>query len=87
MRTQKPDDRIYTLACDRLGVSPIESVFIDDIHANVEAARRLGMKGIVFNSVDGLRSELTKLRLIQEPRGASGTLGGDVRSRDEAGEE
>ena len=44
----KPDARIYQLACERLGVGADEVVFLDDLRANVEAARALGMRGVVF---------------------------------------
>jgi FMN phosphatase YigB (HAD superfamily) len=36
-------------------------VFIDDIPENVEAATRLGMRGIVFRSETDLASELRRL--------------------------
>jgi len=44
----KPDPRIYRLACDRLGVRPEEMIFLDDVAANVAAARDLGAHGILF---------------------------------------
>jgi epoxide hydrolase-like predicted phosphatase len=40
---RKPDPRIYSLVCERLGVEPAEAVFLDDIGRNLKAARRLGM--------------------------------------------
>jgi epoxide hydrolase-like predicted phosphatase len=46
----KPDPRIYHLACDRLGVRPEEMIFLDDVAANVTAARELGAHGILFTS-------------------------------------
>jgi putative hydrolase of the HAD superfamily len=44
----KPDPRFYRLACERLGVPPHESVFLDDQQACVEGARALGMTAIRF---------------------------------------
>lgn len=44
----KPDTRIYKLLCETYGLVPRECVFIDDCPENVEAAERVGMKGIVF---------------------------------------
>ena len=44
----KPDPRIYHLACDRLGIRPEEMIFLDDVEANVTAARDLGAHGILF---------------------------------------
>ena len=45
---RKPDPRIYEIALERLGgVAPERAVFLDDFEANVEAARRLGLHGIL----------------------------------------
>src|SRR4030095_15655277 len=38
----KPDPRIYTLACDALGVAPARTAFLDDIGRKLNAARALG---------------------------------------------
>lgn len=46
----KPDPRIYTLICAQLGVEPGEVVFVDDVQINIDAARRLGMHGILHVS-------------------------------------
>ena len=43
---RKPDPEIYRLACDRLGVSPTESVYLDDLGINLKPARALGMRTI-----------------------------------------
>ncbi len=45
---RKPDPRIYTLTCERIGVPPEACVFIDDNLDNVEAARALGIESIQF---------------------------------------
>ncbi len=45
---EKPDPQIYLLACERLGVTPGECVFIDDTTENVEAAEKLGMAGFLY---------------------------------------
>jgi epoxide hydrolase-like predicted phosphatase len=45
---RKPDPRIYLLTCERLGVAPEASVFIDDNAENVQAARALGMETVRF---------------------------------------
>jgi epoxide hydrolase-like predicted phosphatase len=47
---EKPDRRIYEIACQRLGVHPAEVVFLDDLEANVVAARHLGMRAVLFQS-------------------------------------
>lgn len=44
----KPDERLYHLALERLGVAPQEAVFVDDLEENVAAALRVGMRAIRF---------------------------------------
>jgi putative hydrolase of the HAD superfamily len=43
---RKPDPRIYELVCDQLEVAPAETVFLDDLGANLKPARALGMTTI-----------------------------------------
>jgi len=43
---RKPEERIFRLALDRLGVAPGECVFVDDLEPNVRAARALGLTGL-----------------------------------------
>jgi putative hydrolase of the HAD superfamily len=52
----KPHKLMYTTALKELGVKPEEALFIDDNIVNVEAARKLGMQGLVIlrsNQIDG----------------------------------
>jgi putative hydrolase of the HAD superfamily len=44
----KPDPRIYALTCERLDVSPAETVFVDDYDPNVTAARAAGLHAVLF---------------------------------------
>ena len=57
----KPDPIIYRKALQACAVRAEEAVYIDDIAAYAEAATRLGMTGIVFQSPDQLRTELRGL--------------------------
>ena len=43
---RKPGRRIYERACQALGVSACEAVFVDDIQANLRAAEALGMQTV-----------------------------------------
>ncbi len=45
---RKPDPRIYLLTCERVGVAPDASVFVDDNAENIAAARALGMETVHF---------------------------------------
>ena len=57
----KPDPRIYHLALDKLGVQPGESVFLDDVLVNVEAARSVGMSAIQFTQPEKALEELNAI--------------------------
>jgi epoxide hydrolase-like predicted phosphatase len=58
---QKPDRRIFDVALERFGVTPGEAVFIDDFARNVEAARALGIRAILFESPTQARRDLLVL--------------------------
>lgn len=57
----KPDPRIYRLLLERYGLKAEESVFLDDLTVNVEAAREQGYHGIVFESKEQAERELARL--------------------------
>ncbi|MFC7642799.1 HAD-IA family hydrolase [Streptosporangium lutulentum] len=44
----KPDARIYEIAAERAGIPAERCLFVDDSPTNVEAARAMGMSGIVY---------------------------------------
>ncbi len=56
----KPEPEIFHLASERIGVRPEGCFFIDDLPANVEAARSVGMQAYNFvgDDYEGLRSAL-----------------------------
>lgn len=64
---RKPDAEAYLLAARRLGRRPGACVFVDDRAVNVEAARRVGMPAVVFESAESLRVELSALGLPCAP--------------------
>ncbi len=55
---RKPDPRIYELTCARLGVSPTECVFLDDLGVNLKPARAMGMRTIKVVDVGQALDEL-----------------------------
>ena len=57
---RKPDPRIYQIACRELGVTPDRAVFLDDIGANLKAARALGMHTIKVDSPEQALGELAQ---------------------------
>jgi glucose-1-phosphatase len=57
----KPSPIIYRVALKACKARAQEAIYIDDILAYVEAARRLGLSGIHFQSVDQFRADLQAL--------------------------
>src|ERR1035441_6325516 len=66
LRVAKPDATIYRYALERLGTRPGETLFLDDKAENVDTAVALGMRGLVFSTVEKLRSDLIALKLDAE---------------------
>ncbi len=61
VKEMKPSEGIYRDALAKLQGCPEESVYIDDIEAYAEGARRVGMKGIRYVSHDSLLESLRAL--------------------------
>lgn len=60
----KPDPAFFSLGLERIGLSPQECVFIDDLAENVESAQGLGITGIRFESMAQVESELERMGLV-----------------------
>ena len=57
----KPAPEIYRKLLEKYGLDAEESVFLDDSDANVQAAKALGMEGILVTSQEQAKKELHKL--------------------------
>jgi epoxide hydrolase-like predicted phosphatase len=57
----KPDPRAFVRTVERLGVKPEEALFIDDTPEHVDAARALGLRGILFTTAERLEEDLADL--------------------------
>ena len=60
----KPDAEIYLHLLNSFNLQAEETVFIDDRQDNIEAAEKLGIKGIRFTSPGQLREELRNLEIF-----------------------
>jgi HAD superfamily hydrolase (TIGR01509 family) len=60
----KPSAEIFHHVLAELGVSPEETLFIDDNAENIQAAERLGIVGIVHTDAQSLRQQLVKLGVL-----------------------
>lgn len=57
----KPEPEIYTLAIERFGIDPAQTVFIDDVAKNVDMARAHGWHAIQFIDAKQAEAELEAL--------------------------
>lgn len=64
VRLIKPEPEIYLEAMRRFAITPEDTVFIDDVAHNVDAARALGWRGIRFESPAQCAEALKALGLI-----------------------
>jgi epoxide hydrolase-like predicted phosphatase len=60
----KPDPEIYHILENRYELKPERTVFIDDTAVNIEAAKSLGWKGIVYRDYDQAASELNAMGVV-----------------------
>ena len=58
---RKPEERIFRLAAEVLGLEPAECVFIDDIQDNVAAARAVGLVGVHHRGTRQTKEQLAGL--------------------------
>ena len=63
-KMKKPDARIYQLTLDRYDVTAENAVFIDDKQENVEAAKKVGIHGILHTGAQQLKNELKQLKVL-----------------------
>lgn len=61
----KPEAGIYHIALEQAQVRAEEAVFVDDVQANVDACRQVGMKGILFDDPSHVMRQLEQLLKIR----------------------
>lgn len=61
----KPDPAVYLLTCTRLGVTPAQVVFVDDLPVNVAAARAVGITAVLHRST---AVTITAVNALIDPR-------------------
>lgn len=60
-KIRKPDRRIYNLSLKCLNIKPEEALFVDDFSRNIKAAKKLGIKGVVYKNHKKFLKELKKV--------------------------
>jgi putative hydrolase of the HAD superfamily len=58
---RKPEPEFYSTACDLLGVTPPECVFLDDLGINLKPAREMGMTTIKVGEPGPAIAELARI--------------------------
>ncbi|GGO12173.1 hypothetical protein GCM10010116_24410 [Microbispora rosea subsp. aerata] len=58
---RKPEERIFRHALGLLGLEPGQCVFVDDIEANIVAARAIGLHGVHHSDPEETIAELERL--------------------------
>jgi putative hydrolase of the HAD superfamily len=61
----KPDTRIYQIAAKRLGVRPEECIFVDDKQVYLDAAEKVGMKGVLFDDTEKAIRKIEEILNVQ----------------------
>jgi putative hydrolase of the HAD superfamily len=64
VRMIKPEPEVFAHLLERFNLRVEESVFVDDLAVNIEAARRLGLQTILFRDAAQCQRELDKLLTI-----------------------
>ncbi len=59
----KPDKKAYHLILEKLKAKPEECLFIDDSEKNIEAAKNIGLKTILFKNPTQLKKDLDSLSI------------------------
>ena len=69
---KKPEQPIYDLTLERLGVWPEQAVFVDDFIENIHAAQQLGWRAVHFQNPDQALAELNSLLEVPTENSFSG---------------
>ncbi len=63
---RKPEEKIFLKVLEITGAKPEESLFIDDVEANVKQAQKLGFKTILYSSHEETKLLLHSMGIIVE---------------------
>jgi 2-haloacid dehalogenase len=65
--TTKPDEKIYRILLERFDLDPARTFYTDDVQANVDGARDLGIDAELFTDAGTLRRHLRERGLPLNP--------------------
>jgi epoxide hydrolase-like predicted phosphatase len=61
IKIAKPSPQAYWHTLDEMKLEPQETIFIDDLSKNIEAAEEVGIQGILYENFEQTKSDLEKL--------------------------
>jgi epoxide hydrolase-like predicted phosphatase len=64
VKTMKPAEAIYLDMLEKIGFSPEECIFVDDLEENISGARRLNLHAIHYTGHEHLVSSLAELGVV-----------------------
>ena len=63
VRVRKPDIKIYQIAVQKLDLEPKEVLFVDNLAANITAAKKFGMRTVLAQNSEQVVAEIKKMLL------------------------
>ncbi len=60
----KSDEGAFPAALEKFQISASETIFVDDLATNINAAGSHGIQGILFKDADDLRKQLAELKVL-----------------------
>lgn len=61
MKMAKPDDVIFKNVIESAGLDVSQTLFVDDSPLNIEAAKKLGLKTLLYSPLDNLKDEVNRM--------------------------
>lgn len=58
---KKPNKEAFLHVLKKIGSEPEECIFVDDLKTNVDAAKELGINGIIYKNLGQLKKDLERL--------------------------
>jgi putative hydrolase of the HAD superfamily len=74
VRMVKPDPAIYKACLESLAVAPEEVLFLDDLAPNIEAAAKLGIQSVLFDTIERTAARVAERFDLPVPEFGSGAV-------------
>ena len=64
-KLMKPHQEIYQCLLERYHLNAEETLFLDDVQANIDGAKKVGINGIIFTHIDEVRQKASQLGYLK----------------------